>query len=162
MRSGVMTDEPLPCSETADSRPESDRKSKAAAAVAPLLRSAFGKDLPLCFEFFDGGALGPREGPGIVRIRSSDELRRLLFALDELGLARVCNGDIDLEGDLFTSLRVLRTAGPPDLHIKVRTLFDLIRAAHRLGALGPSPQRGNDSRDRPRPLGDKGANIAWE
>src|ERR1700722_12253684 len=89
--------------------PEGDAWSNVSAAVAPLLHSVFGKDLPLRFEFFDGGGFGPSDGPGTVLVRSADAIRRLLFAPGELGIARAyVAGDLDIEGDLFESLHLLR------------------------------------------------------
>ena len=43
---------------------ESPATVPAADALAPLLGSLFGGRLPVRFEFWDGCALGPRDGPG--------------------------------------------------------------------------------------------------
>lgn len=147
MVSVATTEDVVPGHEPAASRPGdsdttgSDVESGASVVLAPVLCALFGQALPLRFEFFDGGALGPRDGPGVVLIRSSIALRRLLFAPSELGLARsFVAGDIELKGDLFTSLRVLQGGVARDLHSRVRTTIDLARVAHRLGILS-RPQR---------------------
>src|ERR1700691_5743440 len=60
----------------------------AADAVAPLLHALFGSRLPVRFEFWDGSALGPPDGPGTVVVRSPGAISRMLWAPGELGLGR--------------------------------------------------------------------------
>ncbi len=110
-----------------------------AAALAPLIRSLTGSTAPVRFGFWDGSALGPTDGIGTVRIRSVDALRRILWAPGELGVARAfVTGDLSIEGDIYSLLRVLHDASPRDLRrMGVRALPTVIDAARRLGALGP-------------------------
>ena len=68
------------------------------------------------FEFWDGSGIGPTDGIGTLRVRSVDALRRILWAPGELGVARAfVAGDLTVEGDIYTLLRVLHDASPRDL-----------------------------------------------
>ena len=88
----------------------------AADALAPLIRALVGTAVPVRFEFWDGSGIGPTDGIGTVRIRSVDALRRILWAPGELGVARAfVAGDLTIEGDIYTLLRVLHDASPRDL-----------------------------------------------
>src|SRR4051812_41306672 len=108
--------------------------------LRPLLTAFLGHDLPVRFEFWDGSGLGPHDGPGTVRLRSADAIRRLVWAPGQLGVARAyVAGDLDLEGDLFTMLRALQSAAPPELRFGVRTIAPTVAAAQRLGVLGRRP-----------------------
>ena len=91
------------------------------------------------FEFWDGSGLGPTDGIGTMRIQSVDALRRILWAPGELGVARAfVAGDLAIEGDIYTLLRVLHDASPRDLRrMGLRSLPAVVDAARRLGALGP-------------------------
>jgi cyclopropane-fatty-acyl-phospholipid synthase len=111
----------------------------AAEALAPLLRAMVGSELPVRFEFWDGSGIGPTDGSGTLEIRSPDALRRIMWAPGELGAARAfVSGDITVDGDLYTLLRVLQGSTPRDLRsIGLRTLPAMLDAARRLGALGP-------------------------
>jgi cyclopropane-fatty-acyl-phospholipid synthase len=121
------------------------RSSEAAAgdtiadAVRPLIELLLGRPTPLRFEFSDGSSLGPAGGPGTVRVRSTDALRRIVWAPGELGLARACvAGDVELEGDIFAVVDVLQRSAPQDLRFMgFAGLAAGVRAAQRLGALGP-------------------------
>ncbi len=81
--------------------------------VAPLLHALFGKRFPVRFEFWDGSALGPRDGPGTVIVRSPTAVKRMLWAPGELGLGRAyVTGEIEAEGDVISVLRALHDAAP--------------------------------------------------
>ena len=88
---------------------------------------------------------------GTIHIRSSDALRRLVWAPSELGVAHVfVAGDLDIEGDIFELVAALRPVG-----LKLRAGVGLLpRAAHaayRLGALGwPLPPPAEEVRLRGR------------
>ncbi len=117
----------------------------AAAALTPLIAALVARDAPVRFEFWDGSAIGPTDCAGTLRIRSADALRRILWAPGELGVARAfVAGDLTVEGDIFTLLRVLRDGSSTrDLrHLGVRALPTAIEAARRLGVFGrplPAP-----------------------
>jgi cyclopropane-fatty-acyl-phospholipid synthase len=114
-----------------------------AAALAPLIRSFTGSSAPVRFEFWDGSGLGDPRGFGTVRIHSADALRRILWAPGELGVARAfVAGDLTIDGDIFSMLRVLHEASPRDLRrMGMRSVPTVVDAARRVGALGPPPPR---------------------
>ncbi|MDQ4070131.1 MAG: cyclopropane-fatty-acyl-phospholipid synthase family protein [Actinomycetota bacterium] len=111
----------------------------AAAKAQRLIETLLGKPVPVRFEFFDGSALGPTDGPGTVRVRSVNALRRIIWAPGELGLARAfVSGDVELEGDIIGLLGVLQHAAPQDLRfLGVMGSLACLDAARRFGALGP-------------------------
>jgi len=117
----------------------SSRGGDAAGALAPLLRALLGTELPVRFEFWDGSGVGPVDSAGTIRVNSVDAVRRMLWAPGELGVARAfVAGDLSLEGDLFTVLRLLHDAAPRDLRkMGLRALPSILDAARRLGAFGP-------------------------
>src|SRR6266487_35887 len=123
----------------------------AAVTCAPLLRAALGDELPVRFEFWDGSGLGPRTGPGTVRVRSADAVRRMMWSPGELGLGRAyVAGDLDLRGDIFTVLRALQSAAARDAQLGPRAAWAALRVAGRLGVLGPPPR---PPREEARPHG---------
>ncbi|CAN5455730.1 hypothetical protein BH18ACT1_BH18ACT1_04570 [soil metagenome] len=60
----------------------------AGVAVADLVRSMLGDDLPVAVEAYDGSHLGPPDATTRILVRSPDALRRVAAAPSELGLAR--------------------------------------------------------------------------
>jgi len=112
-----------------------------AATIRPLLGALFGEQLPVRFEFWDGSAVGPDGGPGTIRIRSGDAVRRLLWAPGELGVARsYVAGDIEVDGDIFTVLRITHDRAPRDLRrAGAQMLPAVVSAASRLGVIGWPP-----------------------
>jgi cyclopropane-fatty-acyl-phospholipid synthase len=117
----------------------------AADVLGPLLREALGGELPLRLRFWDGSVTGPEDASPTLVIARRRALRRLLWAPDEIGLARAyVTGDLDVEGDLFTALdRVLELIRPDDIvggRPSLKTWAALARAAVRLGVLGPPPR----------------------
>ncbi len=111
----------------------------AATILAPLIEALVGTDAPVRFEFWDGTAIGPEDGVGVLRICSADAVRRILWSPGELGVARAfVSGDLVAEGDIFELLRTLHDASPRELRkFRLRSLPDLVGAARRLGVLGP-------------------------
>jgi cyclopropane-fatty-acyl-phospholipid synthase len=128
---------------------EHPQSARAADLLAPLLRALVGTTVPVRFEFWDGSGSGPADGVGTVRIRSVDAVRRILWAPGELGVARAfVSGDLTVEGDIYTLLRVLHGGSPRELRqMSLRTIPSVIDAARRLGALGrPLPAPPEESR----------------
>ena len=124
--------------------PQSNNRAtpSAAAAVAPLLHALFDKGLPVRFEFWDGSALGPRDGPGTVIVRSPTAVKRMLWAPGELGLGRAyVTGELETDGDVISVLRALHQGAPNDLKTGARMPLVALRAATRLGILGLPPAR---------------------
>ncbi|WP_338779703.1 cyclopropane-fatty-acyl-phospholipid synthase family protein [Streptomyces sp. DG1A-41] len=81
------------------------------ADAAPRLQGLFaqllGAPLPVRIRAWDGSQAGPPGAPVLV-VRNRRALRRLLWKPGELGLARAwVAGDLDIEGDLYTTLDLL-------------------------------------------------------
>ena len=109
-----------------------------AHALRPLLTAVLGPRLPVRVELWDGSAIGPLESPGLLRVRSRDALRRLLWAPDELGLSRAyVAGELDLDGDVFELIATLRDAAALDAGLMLRMAPRAVAAARATGALGP-------------------------
>ena len=130
------------------SPPRSAGEAAAAQVLRPLLSALLGDPLPLRIELWDGSGIGPPAAPGTLHVRSSDALRRLLWAPDELGLSRAyVMGDLDVDGDLFTVLAALRDAVDLDPKLAVRLAPRALGAARSAGVLGlplpppPEPPR---------------------
>jgi cyclopropane-fatty-acyl-phospholipid synthase len=79
-----------------------------ATALAPIL----GVDrLPVRLQAWDGSAAGPDDAP-LVIIRSAQAIRRLVWAPDEVGLARAyVAGELDVEDDLYAPFAALSSTG---------------------------------------------------
>jgi cyclopropane-fatty-acyl-phospholipid synthase len=124
----------------------------AAVTVAPLLEGLCGDRLPVRFEFWDGSAIGPPDGPGTIIVRSPDAISRMLWAPGELGIGRAyVAGDHSTDGDTLRLLAALHDAARPDLRAGARPALLALRAALQLGVLGrPRPGR----RRRPPPAAD--------
>jgi len=120
-----------------------DRPHGAAAALQPLVHNLLGGQIPVRFELWDGSVIGPSDGVATFHVRSSDALRRILWAPGELGFARAyVAGDIELEGDLVAILESLHAVAPRDVRVGLRALSAAFAAAYRAGALGlplPAP-----------------------
>jgi hypothetical protein len=55
-----------------------DPNLDAAGALAPVVDSLVRGRLPVRLELWDGSGIGPLDGPGTLRVRSIDALRRIL------------------------------------------------------------------------------------
>jgi cyclopropane-fatty-acyl-phospholipid synthase len=109
----------------------------AADTLRSLVRVLLGEPPPVRIEFWDGTALGPRDGAGTLRLSSPDAFRRLLWSPNHLGLARAyIEGELDAEGDVFELVAALRDAVPEDLRGLVTHVPAAFRAARKLGVLG--------------------------
>ena len=111
----------------------------AAAALAPVVAVLLGDPAPIRITLWDGSGLGPEDAFGTLILHSPDALRRILWSPDELGISRAfVAGDLSVDGDIFEVLRTLRDARTGDLRrVDPRTVAATVRAARRLGALGP-------------------------
>ncbi|MEO9140423.1 MAG: cyclopropane-fatty-acyl-phospholipid synthase family protein [Jatrophihabitans sp.] len=120
-------------------------KPTAADVLGPLLRRGLNADLPFRLRFWDGSATGPRESPLTLVVARRRALRRLLWAPNEVGLARAyVAGDLDVEGDLFATLDVVLNLIRPDDIVGerpgLRTVAALVAAALRLRVIGLPPR----------------------
>ncbi len=59
-----------------------------AGAVAPLVRAAVGREAPVEIRGWDGSRAGPPNAKWAMKINNRSGLRRLLWAPNELGIAR--------------------------------------------------------------------------
>ena len=84
--------------------------TSAAPRIAALATKVLGVPLPLRVRAWDGSEAGPRTAPVMV-VRHRRALRRLVWRPGELGLARAwVAGELDIEGDLYQALALLRDA----------------------------------------------------
>jgi cyclopropane-fatty-acyl-phospholipid synthase len=119
--------------------------SGAAARIAAALSIVLGVErLPVRLRAWDGSEAGPPDAPLVV-VRSRRALRRLVWAPGELGLARAyVAGELDVDGDLYAPFAALSSAGrltpgTDDTPLTLAERRALLRAAVRLGVLGPPP-----------------------
>ena len=122
--------------------PSRHAKRSVATILSPIFGSLFREGVPIRFVFWDHSTLGPDDGPGTVEVRSSDAIRRLLWAPGELGIARAyVTGELEMSGDLFALLRTLHNAAPTDLRVGGRLFVNVLRSARELHLVGlpPSP-----------------------
>jgi cyclopropane-fatty-acyl-phospholipid synthase len=90
---------------------------------------------------WDENAVGPTESDGVLKVRSPNAPRRLIWSPGELGLARAyVTGEIDLEGDTFSILRRLRHQLRKKRQVPLEELWVGVVAALRLGAIGMLPK----------------------
>ncbi|MER5752211.1 cyclopropane-fatty-acyl-phospholipid synthase family protein [Streptomyces sp. NPDC002088] len=79
----------------------------AALRLKGFVEQLLGEPLPVRIRAWDGSQAGPPGAPTLV-VRNRRALRRLLWKPGELGLARAwVAGDLDIEGDLYTTLDLL-------------------------------------------------------
>ncbi len=79
-----------------------------ASSLEELIAPLTGGSLPVHLIAWDGSSSGPEDAP-LVRLRSADALRRLLWHPGELGAAQAyVTGELDVDGDLGQALRSVR------------------------------------------------------
>ncbi len=130
-----------------DPVPEEPTVPTVADRLAALIRDTAGIELPLRLRAWDGSETGPPDAPVLV-IRSRRALRRLLWAPNELGLARAyVSGDLDVEGDTsdlaegFRRVwRLARSRPHTAVALGVRDRFGAAAATARIGAVGLPPK----------------------
>jgi cyclopropane-fatty-acyl-phospholipid synthase len=113
--------------------------------LGPLVRAGLGDALPVRLRCWDGSELGPPAAPVQLTFTSPRALRRMLWAPNELGFARAyVSGDVLIEGDIMAGLSALdRVADPelgPGVVVDASTRRALVKAALRLGIVGPPPR----------------------
>ena len=118
-----------------------------AAVAGPLIEMLVGL-APVRVDFWDGTSVGPKQADIAIGLRSADALRRFLWSPGELGLGRAfVVGDIDVEGDMFEAVRVLRVSGENLSAAAFRALPRAATVARRLGAMGfPLPPPPEEAR----------------
>jgi cyclopropane-fatty-acyl-phospholipid synthase len=119
--------------------------------VTELAQALLGVPLPCGVRCWDGSEVpGPPGSPTLV-VTTPRALRRIVYARDELGLARAyVSGELDIDGDLFQLLRFpdgLPTR--PSLHLDRAALRPLLADLFRTGVLGwPVPPPAEETRLR--------------
>jgi cyclopropane-fatty-acyl-phospholipid synthase len=106
---------------------------------------------------WDGSEFGPPDALVTLTFTSPLGLRRMLWAPNELGFARAyVAGDVLVEGDLMAGLLAMERVADPELGpgvvIDASTRRALIKAAVRLGVVGP-PLRPPPEEAKLHPLG---------
>ncbi|HZQ27273.1 MAG TPA: cyclopropane-fatty-acyl-phospholipid synthase family protein [Acidimicrobiales bacterium] len=115
-----------------------------AETLRPVIRAFLGADPPLQMRCWDGSTLGPDQSPATLVVHSPTALRRLLWAPNELGLGRAyVAGDLDIEGDVYAALNLRDVVAAQDHRAQIALGLggwtDAVKAARRLGVLGPPP-----------------------
>ena len=128
-------------------QPRPTEDDTAARVLAPLLHAVFGERTPVRFAFWDGSDTGASPVDGVVRVHSPLAVRRILWAPDQLGLARAyVAGELDIDGDVYAMLTALRDAVPTDMRLGWQVAPAALTAARRLGVLGPPPPPPDEER----------------
>ncbi|GHF63470.1 cyclopropane-fatty-acyl-phospholipid synthase [Amycolatopsis bartoniae] len=119
-------------------------RNAAAESVYGLIRAVLGSAIPLRIRCWDGSEAGPPDAPVRLVLRRRRALRRLLWAPNELGIARCfVSGDLDVESDFFESLSHLeRVVGAQSgtLAVDGAVKRDVIKTGLRLRAFGLPPK----------------------
>jgi cyclopropane-fatty-acyl-phospholipid synthase len=119
-------------------------KATVAEQLATALAPVLGVDrLPVRLRAWDGTEAGPDDAPLII-IRSPQAVRRLVWAPDEVGLARAyVAGELDTEGELYAPFAALSSIGrlapgeSPGPSLRER--LALARTGLALGVIGRQP-----------------------
>ncbi|WP_116449698.1 class I SAM-dependent methyltransferase [Blastococcus litoris] len=115
-----------------------------AEQLATALALVLGIDpLPVRLRAWDGSEAGPDDAPLVV-VRSPRAVRRLVWAPDEVGLARAyVAGELDVEGDLYAPFAALSSTGrlAPGGHVRLSLAdrLSLVRSGLALGVVGREP-----------------------
>ena len=76
--------------------------------IAPVLADVVGPGSSIAFEAYDGSSAGPADAVSRITVRDHRALNFIATAPSDLGLARAyISGYLDLEGDMFTTLRMV-------------------------------------------------------
>lgn len=120
-------------------------RDSVAARLAGAMSTVLGaEESPWRLRAWDGSEAGPADAPVLV-VRSPQAVRRLVWAPGELGLVRAyVAGEIDLEGDVFTTLEALGSSSRLSSRAtfpkpSAREWLALGRTAAALHAVGAPP-----------------------
>lgn len=129
-------------------RPAPPPADGVAASLRPVVRALLGADVRIRFEFWDGSAIEHTSAVATLRFTSPDAFRRVLWMPNQLGLGRAyVAGDLEFDGDMFDTIVALRDATGELVSSPRTTLPAVLRAAHRIGALGrPLPPPPEEAR----------------
>lgn len=115
-----------------------------AEKLGPVVAEAFGTDLPVRIDCWDGSSLGPPDAKFVLRF-TRRALRRIMWSPNELGFVRAyVAGDLEIEGDLMAAMSTLNEFADPDrgpgVNMGADMTFAVARAALALGVFGPPPR----------------------
>lgn len=119
-----------------------------------ILEAAVGDAVPVRIRAWDGSLAGEPTASATLTFRNPRALRRLLWAPNELGLARAyVAGEIDVDGDVFAVLDlpdvIARVARHQPIGLTTAERLDALRTGVRLGAIGlPPAAPAEESRSR--------------
>jgi cyclopropane-fatty-acyl-phospholipid synthase len=90
-------------------------------SIAEVLGTVLGAGVPVEFRAYDGSRYGPADAPVRITVASRRALSYLATASPELGLARAfVTGDLVVDGDLYTMLRLVGDAAARPLGVGAR------------------------------------------
>ena len=115
-----------------------------AGELQVIVETAVGGPVPVRLRAWDGSVAGDPGAAGTLVFTDPRALRRLLWAPNQLGLARAyVAGELDVEGDVFAVLDlpdvIARVARHQPVSLSARERLDAARAALAMGVLGPPP-----------------------
>ncbi len=129
-----------PASSLASASPIPSTHKTVADELNPLLAKVFKDGPPVQFVFWDASSTKATSTPGTVVFRSPRALTRLIWAPNDLGMARgFISKDIDIDGDIFLILRALHSSVRDVRRFDLRRLFSELNMTVRLGAIGRPP-----------------------
>ena len=116
-----------------------------AEIVEPIIRSSLGGEAPVKIHAWDGSVVDSERASAELFVNSPRALRRILWAPNELGVARAyVSGDITIDGDLLAALADLeRVASPeagPSVGVDAATKRAVVSAVIKLRAIGLPPK----------------------
>lgn len=111
-----------------------------ASSLEDLVAPLTGGSLPVHLIAWDGSSAGPVDAP-VVRLRSANALRRLLWHPGELGAAQAyVTAELEVDGDLTSALRRVRATlagrGVRSLRPSPALLAKAAKLAREFGVLG--------------------------
>src|SRR6266508_6236483 len=108
--------------------------------LAEFFEHVVGRGTPVEFSAYDGSRCGPSDAVVRVHLRSPQGLSYLLLSPGSLGMGRAyVAGELDVDGDMYTALKLL--SGPSLGQLSWPERVDLLRSVSRdvlrPGALRP-------------------------
>ena len=95
--------------------------------LAEVFERAIGRGTPVEFSAYDGSRAGPSDAVVRVRLRSPQGLSYILLSPGTLGLGRAyVAGELEVDGDMFTALKLLSGQSLGELSWAER--FDILRS----------------------------------
>ncbi|QDQ98519.1 SAM-dependent methyltransferase [Tomitella fengzijianii] len=116
-----------------------------AASILATFEDVLKAPLPLRLQAWDGSEAGPPEAPVRVVFRNRRALRRILYAPEELGLARAyVSGDLEVQGSVFDLLDMPQIIERVSSHgvrgVDARSIRRGVARMIRHGVVGPPPR----------------------